>query len=499
MSGLRQAIYDIVEERHMTIEQVKETIEESLFAAYKRRYGVDDNAVVTISEDLESVTLASRKSVVDEAEDDLDPVHEISLAKAKELDARAEEGDEILIPVDIGHLNRGCVQSGKQKAQQTIKDIQKNRIYNEYKKKEGDIVIGNFQSETEGGYLIDLGNTHGILPFRNQSQRDSYSKGDKIKCLVESVAPDERNPRLLRITLSRTSEKFVERLFEQYIPELKPENRQIGIAKIVREPGERTKVAVYPIQSGIDPVGTCVGLGGQRIRNIITELNGELIDVVKWDSNPMVYIKNALSPAKVSEVYIVDEKKKSAIALVEDDQLSFAIGKHGYNVRLVNRLCDWMVDVKTKEQFAEMDVSKNARQAADQLFGFAEEEGGAPAFEEAGVTAEAAGPAAPEEAAEEEEELMLDELPIPEALLRKLNFYDIYSVEEYIELKEEDFKEMDKLSEEDIAKVGQIISENVDIVREGDEEFEYHCPNCGAALTPEMTECPSCHAVLSFE
>ncbi len=504
MSGMRQAIYDIVEEKNMTLEQVKETIEESLLAAYKKKFGVDDNALVTFSDDLEDVTLLSRKRVVDEAEDALDLVHEISLARAKELNPDAEDEDEMLIPINLAQFDRGSVQSGKQKAQQTLRDIQKDEIYTELKKKEGQIIIGTLQSERDGDFFIDLGKTQGLLPRRNQSHRDSFQKGDKVKCLLESVVSDEKNPRMLRTMLSRTSEKFVERLFEQYIPELQGIEPSIGIAKIVREPGYRSKVAVYSKRSDVDAVGTCVGLGGQRIRNIITELNGELIDVLRWDPYPSIYIANALSPAKVSQVYIVDERKKSAVAIVDDDQLSLAIGKMGLNVRLVNRLCDWMVEVKTNSQFAEMDISKEVRKAADQLFENPDDysEDFAPQPEE-NVPAMNEDAAPVEEENEEDNELLLDELPIDADLIKKLNFYDVYSVEEFIELTPEDFAHMDKLSLDDVQTINKIISENVDFVEESDEagtsEENYQCPNCGADITKDMVECPNCHVGLSFE
>lgn len=505
MSGLRDAIYDIVdEEKGMTVERVKETIEQSLLAAYKKKFGVDDNAVVTFADDLDGVTLASRKRVVDAAEDDLDRIHEISLAKAKELNSDSEEGDELLIPVDPASFDRGSVQSGKQTAQQKLRDIQKDEIYNELKDKVGQIVVGTLQSERDGDYFIDLGRTQGFLPARNQSHRDAYQKGDKVKCLLESVLQDEKNPRMLRIILSRTSDKLVERLFEQYIPELQGLEPSVGIAKIVREAGYRTKVAVYSKRGDVDPVGTCVGMGGQRIKSVITELNGELIDVLKWDPNPAVYIQNALSPAKVSQVYIIDERRKTAVAIVDDEQLSLAIGKMGLNVRLVNRLCDWLVDVKTKDQFAEMDISKEVRRAADQLF---EAPDDMPEDMLPGDMREEQQPydepeSASEAASDDDEELMLSELPISEDILKKLNFYDVYSVEEYIELTPEDFANMSKLSHEDLDYVNRVISENVDFVESGEDDGEqtvYKCPNCSAIITRDMTECPNCHVGLSFE
>jgi N utilization substance protein A len=482
MSELSDAIKSMVEEKGISQELVLDTIKQTLLATYRRKFGTDENAVVTFAEDLSSVELASRKVVVDE-DNYYDEVTEIPLDEAQELSEEAEIGDELLIPIDPKSFDRISVQTGKQRAQSAIREIQKDELLQEFRGKVGEIINGYVQGDKDGDLIIDLGKTQGYLPRKNQSPKEFYTKGDKVRCYVESVRPDERFDKNIRVLLSRVHEDFVRKLFEIYVPELVAKDPSIEIMKIVREAGYRTKVAVAPRKVDADAVGTCVGLKGNRIQAIMKELDDERIDVIKWDPNPLEYIANALSPAKVLQVYVIDQARKEAVAIVDESQLSLAIGKQGLNVRLVNRLCDWVVNVKTQEQFAEMDVSREARAAADSVF-----------FEEQ-----------PEAQGVElgDDEMALTDLPIDKKLIEKLNFYDVYSVEEFINLTEEDFANMPNLSAEEVEKITEIIKENVDIIEdeaevaEGEETFE--CPRCGFPLTVGMTECPNCHVGISFE
>lgn len=482
MSELSEAIRSMVEEKGISQELVLDTIKQTLLATYRRKFGTDENAVVTFAEDLSSVELASRKIVVDE-DNYYDEVTEIPLDEAQELSKEAEIGDELLIPIDPKSFDRISVQTGKQRAQSAIREIQKDELLQEFRGKVGEIINGYVQGDKDGDLIIDLGKTQGYLPRKNQSPKEFYTKGDKVRCYVESVRPDEKSDKNIRVLLSRVHEDFVRKLFEIYVPELVAKDPSIEIMKIVREAGYRTKVAVAPRKVDADAVGTCVGLKGNRIQAIMKELDDERIDVIKWDPNPLEYIANALSPAKVLQVYVIDQARKEAVAIIDESQLSLAIGKQGLNVRLVNRLCDWVVNVKTQEQFAEMDVSREARAAADSVF-----------FEEQ-----------PEAQGVElgDDEMALTDLPIDKKLIEKLNFYDVYSVEEFINLTEEDFANMPNLSAEEVEKITEIIKENVDIIEdeaevaEGEETFE--CPRCGFPLTVGMTECPNCHVGISFE
>ena len=482
MSELSEAIRAMVEDKGISQELVLDTIRQTLLATYKRKFGTDENAVVTFAEDLSSVELASRKTVVDES-NYYNEVTEIPLDEALELSPEAEIGDELLIPIDPKSFDRISVQTGKQKAQSAIREIQKDELLQEYKGKVGEIINGYVQGEKDGDLIIDLGKTQGYLPRKNQSPKEYYQKGDKIRCYVESVRPDERSDKNIRVILSRASTDFVRKLFEIYVPELVAKDASIEIMRIEREPGYRTKVAVAPRKVDADAVGTCVGLKGNRIQAIMKEMDDERIDVIKWDPNPLEYIANALSPAKVMQVYVIDQARREAVAIVDDSQLSLAIGKQGLNVRLVNRLCDWVVNVKTQEQFAEMDISREARAVADSVFMDEDQQA---QYEEG-----------------EEEEMALTDLPIDKALIDKLNFYDIYSVEEFINLTDEDFASMPNLSAEEIEKINEIIKENVDIIEDEaeaeDGEETFACPKCGYPLKVGMTECPNCHVGISFE
>jgi len=488
MSELSDAIRAMVEEKGISKELVLDTIRQTLLATYRRKFGTDDNAVVTFADDLSSVELASRKTVVDE-DNYYDEVREIPLDEAQELSDEAEIGDELLIPIDPKSFDRISVQTGKQRAQSAIREIQKDELMQEFKGKVGEIINGYVQGEKDGDLIVDLGRTSGYLPRKNQSPKEFYTKGDKIRCYVESVRPDERSDKNIRVILSRVHEDFVRKLFEIYVPELVAKDPSIEIMKIVREAGYRTKVAVAPRKVDADAVGTCVGLKGNRIQAIMKELDDERIDVIKWDPNPLEYIANALSPAKVLKVYVIDQARKEAVAIVDESQLSLAIGKQGLNVRLVNRLCDWVVNVKTQEQFSEMDYVREARAVADSVF---MDDG----MQVASESAEGEG-----------DEMMLTDLPIDAALIEKLHYYDVWTVEEFINLTDEDFAgmhdESHDLTDDDVARINEVIRENVDIIEdeveaeEGEETFA--CPECGYPLTIGMTECPHCHVGISFE
>lgn len=484
MSELSDAIRTMVEEKGISQDLVLDTIRQTLLATYRRKFGTDDNAVVTFADDLSSVELASRKVVVEDDDFD-DPVTQIPLSEAQEFGSEAEVGDELLIPIDPKSFDRISVQTGKQRAQSALREIQKDELLQEFRGKVGQIINGYVQGERENGDLIiDLGRTQGYLPRKNQSPKEMYIKGDKIRCYVESVKQDEKSDKNIKVLLSRVHEEFVRKLFEIYVPELVSKDPSIEIMKIVREAGYRTKVAVYPKKVDADAVGTCVGLKGNRIQAIMKELDDERIDVIKWDPNPLEYIANALSPAKVLKVYVIDQAKKEAVAIVDEAQLSLAIGKQGLNVRLVNRLCDWIVNVKTQEQFSEMDISIEARNQADALFANDDQQ------------------YVDGQQLEDDDELLLTDLPLDKALTDKLNFYDIYSVEEFINLSDEELATMDRLTAEEIETINNVIKENVDIVEdevESEEGEGFACPNCGYPLTVGMTECPNCHVGISFE
>ena len=477
-NDLGEAIRNLVNERGISEDLVLETIKGLLLAAYKRKFGTSDNAVIQFNETHDNVELFAKKVIVDD--DDFDgEFDEIPLEEARTLHADCEIGDEILIPIDPKTFDRISVQSAKQKARQDLREIQKDTLYSEYKTKEGEMIIGYYQREVNGDLYIDLGKIEGILPKRYQSPREVYRKGDKIKCYVYQVEKPERGQ--LRVVLSRTHSEFVRKLFELEVPEIY--DGSIEIHKIVREPGHRTKIAVYSHRSDLDPVGACVGLKGIRVQTIMREMEGERIDVLRYDPNPIEYIKNCLSPAEVKRVVILDEHKRSAVAVVDDSQLSLAIGKQGINVRLANKLADWIIDVKTLDQYREMDLDLETKESFDALFSDSEHHD-------------------QEYYDDQEDELMFSEIEeLDKKLVDKLMFHDIYTVEEFVNLTDEELESYDDISSEEIALINAVLSDYVDIVEEEESEVEHQflCPECGHELSPDMSSCPNCGVGLSFE
>jgi transcription termination/antitermination protein NusA len=483
---MADAIRQLVQEKGIDEDLVFRMIEDTLKAAYKRKYGTNDNAVVSFNDEHTDVSIYSRKTIVDGV---YNPVIEIELEEALELDPECEIGDELLIEVDPREFDRISVQSAKQTAHQSIRDIQKDSLHSEYKDKVGEIIIGYYQRERNGNIYVDLGKVEGILPKKFQSPRETYRQNDRIKALITEV---KKTPSGLQIVLSRTDPDFVRRILELEVPEIY--DKTVEIQKIVRESGYRTKVAVFSHRDDVDPVGACVGLKGVRIQAVIRELEGEKIDILKYDEDPRVFIKNALSPAEVNEVVIVDEVKRSALAVVSEPQFSLAIGKQGLNVRLANRLADWNIDVKTDEQFAEMDITASSRKAANDLFS---------------------------DEVFEDEITNVEDLPgITPELLEILKKNNIDKIEKLLSLDEQALSALDGIDGEKLALLSSLLNDSLEVIDEAGtgnspesatiaapaaeeaasvQAEEYECPECGAPITTDMTTCPSCGIGLSFE
>lgn len=487
---MAEAIRQLVQEKGIDEDLVFRMIEDTLKAAYKRKFGTNDNAVVTFNDTRTDVSIYSRKTIVDGV---YNPVIEIELEEALELDPECEIGDELLIEVDPREFDRISVQSAKQTAHQSLRDIQKDSLHSEYKDKVGEIIIGYYQRERNGNIYVDLGKVEGIFPKKFQSPRETYRQNDRIKALITEV---KKTPSGLQIVLSRTDPDFVRRILELEVPEIY--DKTVEIHKIVREPGYRTKVAVFSHRDDVDPVGACVGLKGVRIQAVIRELEGEKIDILKYDENPRVFIKNALSPAEVSDVIILDEAKRSALVVVAEPQFSLAIGKQGLNVRLANRLADWSIDVKTDEQFAEMDLSAGSRKAANDLFSDSDN------IEEITAVADLPG--------------------ITAALVEILKNSNIEKIEDLLALSGEELAALEGMTPENYDLLGLLMKDSLEIVDEqsdadsedavaetetaeagtenADEAEEaevYECPECSAQITIDMTTCPNCGIGLSFE
>ena len=471
-SDMADAINQLVQEKGISEEQVLKMIEDMLKASYKRKFGRNDNAVVKFSDDRSEVAIYSSKTVVDGV---YDPLTEIELEDALKLNPESEVGDELFIEVDPKNFDWLAVQSGKQTVHQSVRDIQKDSLYADFKEKEGNVVIGYCQRRRGDDIFVNLGKeVEGILPKRYQSPCETYSidEKEKIKVYVQKV---ERTPSGLRILLSRTAKELVQEILELEVPEIY--DKTVEIYKIVREAGYRTKIAVISHREDVDPVGACIGAKGARIQNVKEELSGERIDILRYDPDPREFIKNALAPAEIEDVVIIDRARRSACAIVSERQFSLAVGKEGRNVRLANRLVDWNIDVKTREDFAEMDIS--ARRDFDDLFASDMEE----TLEEAAS---------------------FDDLP--QELLALLRMAGIESLEAAaaksrdelfaIEGMTDEFREILSSALEN-GKKKEEAAPPADAEAEDEEEFE--CPECGARITIDMTSCPSCGVELSFE
>lgn len=489
MSEMAEAIQELVQEKGVSVESVKQTIENTLKAAYKKTFGTADNCIVTFADDMSDVTVASRKTIVDGV---YDPVTEIELEDALKLSPECELGDEIDIIIDPKDFERSAVSIGKQETHKGLNESFKDNLYNEYKDKVGEIIIGYFQREYNGNIYVDLGKVEGYLPVKNQSPREHYEKGNRIRAYVTDIKKISSG---IQLVLSRADPRLVQAILELEVPEL--QDKTVEIKKCVRDAGYRTKIAVVSNKADVDPVGACVGLKGIRIQNVIHELEGEKIDVLRWDDDPRVFIKNALSPAEVLNVYILDEEKKQALAVVEDSQLSLAIGKSGQNVRLANRLCDWSIDVKTEEQAADLDLNELASRAAHALFNNTDASAQQNEVNYENITKVSELPGVKPEVA---------------AAIKEAGFDDIEKFATAYENGE--LKNVEGVSDEDLKAVDDIISNTFEFVEEDEApaesgngeasggnaaEEEYFCPECGAKITLDMTKCPNCGVELEFE
>ena len=491
MSDMAEAIRQLILEKGYSEDSVKQIIEKALKAAYKKTYGTDENAIVKFNDDMSDVAIYSRKVVIDGV---YDPVKEIELEEAKLLSEDLVEGDEVDILEDPTTFDRAAVSTGKQQAHQGLNEDYKKTLMNEYKDKVGEVIIGYYQRERNGNIYVDLGNAgkvEGFLPVKFQSKLEYYQKGDRIKALIVDIKPTNTG---IQLILSRSDKKLVSSILEREVPEIG--DGTVEIMSIVRDAGYRTKIAVYSKREEVDPVGACVGLKGVRIQNVIRELESEKIDVLKWDPDPTEFIKNALSPAQVDRVVILDAEKRQALAIVQDTQFSLAIGRQGQNVRLANKLCDWNIDVKTVEQAEDIDLSNVATvQTARNLFTDDVEE---TSYDEINTVSELPG--------------------VNQEVAALLKESGIDLIQDFVEKYDEDSINVENVSKEELDKINDLINQNVEFVDDEEsetaeseassqetedesqqDEEEYFCPECGAKITLDMTQCPNCGVEFEFE
>ena len=353
------AVNLLEEEKKIPRDFIFETMEAALLSAYKKNFDSRTNAKVSINRDNGEIKIYSYKTVVEdidealdneEIEYDIDAI--ISLEDARKIDKTKNVGDTIDEEVTPKDFGRVAAATAKQVVIQKIREAERNSIINEFQDKEGELISGVVSLEDEGNYYIDLGRTNGILPKSELIGDEKIAMGSTIKAYVTRF---DSNSKGTAIILSRSHYNFVKRLFELEIPELA--DGSVMVYGVARDAGSRSKVAVYSEYANIDPIGCCIGEKGSRIANIMKELSGEKLDIIKYDADKETFIKNALSPAKNVSVYILDPKKQEALALADGEDFSLALCKKGQNVRLASRLTKHRIDVKNSDQVREMGIS----------------------------------------------------------------------------------------------------------------------------------------------
>ncbi len=359
---LIEALRLLEKERGLDVEVIFESIEEALVSAYKREFDIrtadrreedeeEDSDDITASVDRETgeMRVYQTMTVVDEVTD----LHsQLSLADAKALSDELDLGDQLMREVDPADFGRLAAQTAKSVINQRLAQAEKERIHNEFSGRVGELSAGVVQRKDRREVTVDIGRAEAVLPNNEQSRLDGYNFNQRMKFYIMKV--DERRNRPV-IIVSRSHPNLVRRLFEQEIPEIS--SGVVEIVNISREAGSRTKIAVASSDPNVDSVGACVGQRGLRVQAIIDELNGEKIDIIEWDPDPVMYISNALNPAKAIRVEI-NEDDQSATVVVPDHQLSLAIGREGQNARLAARLTGWKIDIKSEAQYREMIESE---------------------------------------------------------------------------------------------------------------------------------------------
>lgn len=337
-----EALEELSIEKGINKNYILDAIETALLTAYKRNFNSQENVKIVIDEEKASIKVYSLREVVEEV---YDPAIEIELSDANKIDKKANLGDIVEVEITPANFGRISAQTAKQVIVQKLREAEREIVFSEYSDRQGEIVSGIVQKADKNVVIVDLGRIEGIMTLNEQIPGETYSVNDKIKAYVVEVQKSSKG--IPQMVISRTHPGFVRRLFELEIPEIY--EGLIEIKNIVREPGSRTKIAVYSKDMNIDPVGSCVGPRGIRIQNILNELKDEKVDVVEWSEDAVQYIASALSPATVLAVDI-DEENMTSKVVVPDNQLSLAIGKDGQNARLSAKLTGWKIDIKSETQ-----------------------------------------------------------------------------------------------------------------------------------------------------
>src|SRR3990172_7644509 len=355
---LCHVIDQISREKGISREILIEALESALVSAMRKKYGGRTNIHLVIDRQKCDIKVFETKTVVSDV---TNPLEEISLQEAGKIAAGKTEGDTIDFPLDLHDLGRIAAQTAKQVIFQRVREAERDVIYNEFKDKSGQIVSGVIMRREKGLYYLNLGKTEAVLPIKETLPNENLKRGDTVKAIIEDVRITPKGPAII---VSRTSPQFVAGLFKMEVPEIN--EGLVQVKHIVREPGERTKIAVFSKDSAVDPVGSCVGMKGTRVQTIVRELRGERIDIIPWTDDPRMLIARALSPASIDKIGI-NEEGKTAMVVVNDQQLSLAIGKKGQNVRLAMKLTGWDIDIMSDTEYSKIRMEETDKTLEDTL------------------------------------------------------------------------------------------------------------------------------------
>ncbi len=344
-SDIVEAFSAIAKEKNIEKEVLGEILESTILGIIKKKYGKTDNFDIFVSLDKGEIEIYQNKTIVEEV---IDEVEEVDLESARKVEPDLDIGDEFIEIIDPKSFGRRLIVSAKQNLNQKIKDAEKEILYEEFKNRVGEIIVGDVRQIYRDELYLNIEKTEVILPKSEQIHTERYRRGDHVRAIISAV---EKTNRGLEIIISRASPKILIRLFELEVPEIY--DGIIEIKRVAREPGERAKIAVVSNDKRIDALGACVGMKGIRIQSISKELNNEKIDVINWHGDPGIFISRALSPAKVYKV-IVDQNKKKAIAVLTEDQISLAIGRGGQNRRLASRLADYDIEIIKESEYTKI-------------------------------------------------------------------------------------------------------------------------------------------------
>ena len=437
---ITQTIEQISKEKNIDPKVIIVALEDAMVAASRKFYKTNEDINARFDPETGMVEIFAVKRVVETVEN---PSLEISLEEAKQIDDSLQVDDTVEIPKPTDVLGRIAAQTAKQVILQKVREAERQNIYNEYVEKIGEMVNGVVKRFEGPDIIVDIGKTEALLPLREQSRAETYKQGERIRAVIVKVLEVSKGPQVI---LSRTDPQILVRLFEMEIPEIY--DGTILVKNAVHEPGDRAKVAVASMDRDVDPVGACVGMKGSRINSIIRELRGEKIDIVQWSGDPAQYAANALNPAKISKVLVIDPAEKRMEVIVEEKQQSLAIGKKGQNVRLASKLIGWQIDVKSEEQ-KKQEVLSVMESLTSSVTSLTELEG------------------------------------ISERLIEKLRESGIENVERILELGEDKLKEIPGVGEKTAAKI-------MEAARDLFEEVEIEVPE-GMDL-PTAIKAPEAHA-----